>query len=108
MRGSDGYLIEVPYMERNGRGRFWKHEGGGYCNSVVTAGVFDLERAEGLCRAIDYDLKAVPDPLGRAPVTREEAEAYCAAKHYNGPFRVYGRCTEGELERLINAVTRWS
>lgn len=65
--GSEGYLIEVPRFERGGRGRYWAPNACGYAVSAVTAGVYTRETAEAYCRGVDYDLKAVPDPLGREP-----------------------------------------
>jgi hypothetical protein len=33
--------------------------------------------------------------------TREEAEAYCKARHYNGPFFSYGISSKGILQELM-------
>ena len=63
----EGFLIEVPFLQRNGRGRYWRPNRSGYALSAVTAGVYSKEEAEKICRGVDYDLKAVPDPLGREP-----------------------------------------
>jgi hypothetical protein len=37
--------------------------------------------------------------------TRKEADQYCRSRHYNGPFRSYGMCSEGELEAIVIALT---
>lgn len=37
--------------------------------------------------------------------TREECDAYCRRRSYNGPFRSYSAPAEGELEKLIHMQT---
>ena len=103
---ADGFLIEVPHNQRNGRGRYWRPNRSGYALSAVTAGVYTKEEADQICRGVDYDLKAVPDPLGREP-----GEVIDFGPSWNDDPMLYayqagrGRAPGGTLLRLTGEFT---